>query len=223
MNRFLLSLLSVSLCAVMNLAQGAHNAKAPNGVATRAVERERLELTTAIIRRRACFPNTLDLDLKLSFRNVGAEPIILSKKILLGRIMVSRNPEDAAANKYVTSLRYSLSADGPEPGYGFAPPNLSGFVFLRPGEVYESEENVSLMTYIPAMTAGARSFPKIDFSKGTYFLQIGIGTWPYVADPDRLREKWKNKGFLWTQGLNSAPMPFTADDVEPDTKCPPTE
>jgi hypothetical protein len=89
--------------------------------------------------------------------------------------------------------------------------------------VYESEEKVSLKTYVPAMTAGAKSFPEIDFSRGTYFLQIGVGTWPYVADPDSIREKWKDKGFLWTQGLNSAPMPFTADNAESDIKCPNTE
>jgi hypothetical protein len=224
MNRLLICLLAVSLCAVASFAQGANGTKSQNGIAARADERGRVELTTTIIRRRSCSPNTLGLDLMLSFRNAGAEPVILSKRILLGRIMVSRSPEDAAAGKYLRAIRYSLFADEEKTGSAFeTPTNLSGFVLLRPGEMYKSEENVSLTTYVPAMTAGARSFPEIDFSRGTYFLQLGVGTWPYVADPEPIREKWKANGFLWTQGLNSEPMPFTADNAEPDTRCPHTE
>jgi hypothetical protein len=220
MNQFLICLLAVSLCAAASVAQGAHDAKDLNSVTARADDPERLELSTAIIHRRSCSPNTLGLDLKLSFRNTGAEPVIISKKVLLGGIMVSRSPEDAAARKYVTSLRYSLFADEDVSRSALETPTYpSDFVLLRQGEVYETGENVSFTTYVPAMMAGAKSFPEIDFRKGTYFLQIGVDTWPYVADPDPLREKLKEKGFLWTQDLNSAPMPFTADNAGPDAKC----
>ena len=223
MNRVLICLLAASLCATTSFAQSANGAKAPNDVAARGDTQERVKLTTAIMRRWSCFPGTLNLALKLSFRNAGAEPVILSKRILLGRIMISRNPEDAAAGKYALSLRYTDFAGEDEPGFGFnIPTDLSGFVILRPGEAYESEESVSFTTHLPAVP-GTKPLPEINLTDGTNFLQIEVGTWPYVADPDPIREKWKRKGLLWTQGLLSAPMPFTADEDAPVTKCPPTE
>lgn len=223
MNSVLTCLLAVSLCATVLCARGADDAAARPGVAAQADARERVELTTAIIRRRSCLPKTLDLTLKLRFRNAGEATVILSKRTLLGRILVSRSPEDAAAGKYMWSLRYSDFPGEDDAGFGFnAPTDLTNFVVLRPGEVYESEEGVAFTTRVPAV-AGPRPLPEIDFSDGTYFLQLGFLTWPYVADPAPLREKWKGKGFLWTRGLLSEPMPFTTDKDEPITKCPPTE
>lgn len=214
MRTFLLCLLALSLYAVTGYAQEA--------VGARADERGRVELTTSIIRQRSCLPNTLNLDLRLSFRNTGTEPVILSKKSLQARMMISRSAEEAAAGKYARSLSYSLFANEDRTGSDFnAPTDLSGYVILRPGEVYESEDNVGLTTYEPAMTVGPRSFPEVDFTKGTHFLQIGVLTWPYGDDPAPLREQWKTKGVLWTKGLNSAPMPFTVDDASRgQSKCP---
>jgi len=224
MNNVPTCLLAVLLCAATSLAQRANHAdEARSGVAAQAAARERVELTTAITRRRSCLPYTLELALKLRFRNSGEAPVILSKKALLGRIIVSRSPEDAAAGKHMQSLRYTDHPGQDEPGFGSdAPPDLTNFVVLRPGEVYESEESVPLMTYIPGAN-GPRPLPEIDFSSGTYFLQIGVLTWPYVADPGPIRGEWKDKGSLWTQGLLSAPMPFTTDKDEPLAECPPAE
>jgi hypothetical protein len=221
MNSVLTCLLAVSLCAGTSFARGANDPKSPYDVAARADARGRVELTTTIIRQWSCFPDSLELALKLSFRNAGAEPVILSKRILLGRIIVSRTPEDAAARKYELSLRYTDFPGEDEPGFGFnTPTDLTNFVVLRPGEVYESEESVSFMTYLPALHR-PRPHPEVDLRDGIHFLQIGVGTWPYVADADPIQDKWKDKGLLWTQGLLSAPMPFTADKDEPATKCPP--
>ena len=215
MNGVLTCLLAVSICAATSFAQGANNAKSQNGLAAR----ERLELTTAITRRWSCSPGTLNLALKLSFRNAGEAPVILSKRVLMGRVMVSRNPEDAAARKYLLSLRYSDFADKDEPGFGFnTPTDLSGFVVLHPGELYESAESVSFTTHIPGLQ-GPRPLPEVDFSSGRYLLQIGVGTWPYVADAAPIRERWKDKGSLWTRDLLSEPMPFTTDKDEPVIKC----
>lgn len=219
MNSVLTYLLAVSLCAATSFAQGANKAQAPSGVDARADAPERLELTTTVISRRSCAPLTLQLALRLSFRNAGQVPVILSKRILMSRVMVSRSPEDAAARKYLLSLRYSGFAGEDEPGFGFnTPTDLSGFVVLRPGEVYESEESVSFTTHIPALH-GPRPLPEVDFSSGTYLLQIGVGTWPYVADAAPIRERWKDRGFLWMRDLLSEPMPFTTDKDEPVIKC----
>lgn len=105
------------------------------------------------------------------------------------------------------------------PGDGFDTPDLSRFVVLRQGEVYESEERISIPTHLVSMPR-ARPFPEINLSGGTHLLQVVVGTWPYVADPKPLRKEWKGKGFLWTDGLLSEPMPFKLDKDEPITNCP---
>ena len=90
---------------------------------------------------------------------------------------------------------------------------------LRQGEVYEFEESISIPTRVVS-DPRARPFPEINLRGGTHLLQIAVGTWPYVADPEPIQREWKGKGFLWTDGLLSEPMPFTVDKDEPITKCP---
>jgi hypothetical protein len=131
--------------------------------------------------------------------------------------MVSRNLDDAAAKKYEMSIRYSDFDVGP--GDGFYPPHLSRFVVLRQGEVYESEESISIPTSLFS-DPRAKPFPEIGISEGTHLLEIVVGTWPYIADPKPNRKDWKGKGLLWTKSLLSEPMPFTVDKNEPITKCP---
>lgn len=223
MNHLLNCLLAFSLCATTGLAQRANDVKSPISVATSIEVQKQLELTTTIVRRWSCGPGSLSLTLKLSFRNAGTESIILSKRILMGRIMVSRNLDDAAAKKYSLSLRYTEFAGENEPGFGFnTPTDLSGFVVLRPKEVYESEESISIPTRLVALP-GTKPLPEVDLSDGTHLLQIEVGSWPYVADPAPIRQSWKDKGYLWTRGLLSTAMSFTVKKDEPVTKCPASE
>jgi hypothetical protein len=174
-------------------------------------------LTTGIVDQWSCGPGSLVLKLKLSIRNTGGGPVILSRTVLFGNIMVSRDAEAAAARKYELSYRYSdFSSD---PDFGLNPPELSGFVVLRPGEVYEpAAEEVSIPTYWPALT-GSKPRPAVNLQDGTHYLRIGIGTWPYIAESGPFRRAWKAKGVLWSQGLLSEPMPFAVNQKQPAVNC----
>lgn len=131
--------------------------------------------------------------------------------------MVSRNLDDAAAKKYALSIRYSDFDPGP--GDGFYTPDLSRFVLLRQGRgIRIRGEHFFPDSF--SLRAPARPFPENNISEGTHLLQVVVCTWPYVADPKPIRKEWKGKGFLWTAGLLSEPMPFTVDKDEPITKCP---
>lgn len=217
MKSILTCLLSVLLYATAVFAQQPADTKVETRPAALADTKEQLVFTTSIVKRSSCGPNHLALDLKLRFQNTGKNPVILSKKIFIGSFMVSRNLDDAAAKKYALSIRYSDFDVGP--GDGFYTPDLSRFVLLRQGEVYEFEQSVSFPTRSVSVP-GAKPFPEIDISDGTHLLQIVVGTWPYVADPKPNRKEWKGKGLLWTKSLLSEPMPFTVDKNEPITKCP---
>ena len=218
MKLILTCLLSALLCTPAAFAQRVpgENGRTESGAQTTA--RGQLQLTTSIIKHWSCGPGNLSLALKLSFRNAGTEPVILSKRILMGGLMVSRDLDDAAAKKYELSLRYTdYSA---EPGFGFkSPTDLSAFSILRPGEVYESEEHVSVPTHLGEQPA-ADPRRGLQLSDGTHYLQITVGTWPYVAPAAPLRRKWRDKGLLWSQGLVSSPMPFTVDRNQPAIPCP---
>lgn len=200
------------------VAQQPTDTKVKTGPAALADTKERLVLTTSIVKRSSYGPNSLGLDLKLRFQNTGKDPVILSKKTFIGGFMVSRNLDDVAAKKYALSLRYTDFDVGPEGGF-YPPTDLSRFVVLRQGEVYESEESISVPTLLVSVP-GAKPFPRTGIGEGAHLLQIVVGTWPYIADPEPIQEEWKRKGFLWTDGLLSEPMPFTVDKNEPITKCP---
>lgn len=192
MKSILTCLLSVLLYATAVLAEKPTDTKVRTGPAALADTKKQLVFTTIIVKQWSCGPNQLGLALKLRFKNTGKNPVILSKKIFIGSFMVSRNLDDAAAKKYALSIRYSDFDVGP--GDGFYTPDLSRFVLLRQGEVYESEESISFPTRLVS-EPGARPFPEIDISEGTHLLQIVVGTWPYVADPKPIRKEWKGKVF----------------------------
>jgi len=216
MKSILTCLLSVLVYATLVVAQKPTDTKVKTRPAARAETTRQLVFTTSIVNREYCGPNQFALTLKLSIKNTGKDPIILSKKIFIGSFMVSRNLDDAAAKKYALSFRYSDFDVGP--GDGFFTPDLSRFILLRQGEVYESQESISIPTLLVSMP-GARPFPEVNLSGGTHLLQIVVGTWPYVADSKPFQKEWKGKGFLWSGGLLSEPMPFTINKDEPITNC----
>jgi hypothetical protein len=180
----------------------------------------RLVLTTGIVKRRSCGYGHLGLTLKLTFRNTGQEPIILDRRSTVGTFMVSRDLAAAATRKYEESIRYTDFPDLGEGEFGYdAPTNLSNFIILGVGEVFETEAHVSITTdHVPP--PAARRGKEIHLEAGTHFLQVGVGTWYYVAESEPVRKKWGDKGYLWSEGLISEPMPFEVRRDLPIVECP---
>jgi hypothetical protein len=169
----------------------------------------KLQLTTIILEQKSCSPDHLGLTLRLTLRNVGQTPVILSKQTAISRIIVSADLPAATNKRYEQDLRY----DDPGTTSGFDLPLLADFRILKPGELIEFEEPVSV--YLFNEKRRAEQF----LSEGSHLLQVDVGTWPYIANPISFRRKWQDKGYLWFEGTTSEPMWFTIKKDRPLTKC----
>lgn len=169
----------------------------------------KLQLTTIILEQKSCSPDHFGLRLRLTLRNVGQAPVILPKQTAISRIMVSADLLAATNKRYEQDLRY----DDPGASSGFDSPLLGDFTILKPGELIEFEEPVSV--YLFNEKSRAEQFLK----EGSHLLQVDVGSWPYVANPTSFRRKWKHKGYLWFEGITSEPMWFTIEKDRPLTKC----
>jgi hypothetical protein len=179
--------------------------------AERARSKAQLQLTTTVMQQRACSTYELGFKLKLMFRNVGNEPIILDRRVATAGVMVSRDLKAAEARKYEQVERYDLMD---EPDIDFAAPNLSTFVILQPGEVFEAATSVSV-----SLDDGTPTF-KNSLRTGIHFIQVGAVTWrATLAKPGSFRRKWRDKGYLWSEPVTSIPMQFTVDSDRRVAKC----
>jgi hypothetical protein len=123
--------------------------------------------------------------------------------------MVSRDLTAASKKEYEQDLRY----DDPGANTGLDSPLFSDFAIVEPGKPLEFEEPVSV--YLFNEKRQAERF----LNEGLHFLQVDVGSWPYVADPTFFRKKWSDKGYLWFEGITSEPMPFTIEKDRPVVKC----
>jgi hypothetical protein len=176
----------------------------------RAGSKARLQLTTTIIRRVSCSPDLFGLSLRLTFRNSGSEAVIIDKRSFWVRSLISTSVQAAGAKKYIDWSRGDMWGSLP-----FGPTDLSDFVILKPGEVYDFEKE----TRTSFMVSDDPANPFHRLRPGDYFLQIEVATWAYLDDARPFRQRWKDKGYLWSEGLTSEPMPFTIEQSRPIEKC----
>ena len=200
-------LILVGTSAGIILAQTTTDSR--NHALFRNLPKARLQLTTSILERKSCSRDHFGLRLRLTVRNVGEEPVILHKQRAISRIMVSINLAAASKKQYEQDLRY----DDPTASSGLDSPLFSDFTIVKPGELVEFEEPVSV--YLFNEKRKAERF----LNEGIHFLQVDVGSWPYIADPTAFRKKWSDKGYLWFEGLTSDPMPFTIEKDRPVVKC----
>jgi hypothetical protein len=168
-------------------------------------------LTTTIISRVSCSPDLFGLSLRLTFRNSGSEPVIIDKRSFWVRSLVSSSYKTAAAGKYIDWSRGDMWGSMP-----LRPTDLSDFVILNPGELYDSEKE----TRSSFMVSDDPANPFHRLRPGSYFLQIDVATWAYMENAGPFRKAWREKGYLWSEGITSEPMPFTIEKDRAIVKCP---
>ena len=170
----------------------------------------RLELTLAIVKGFSCSPELFTLRMRFTFKNTGSGPVMVHKRSFLVRSLVSTSPRAAAAGKYIMESRGDMWGMFP-----FRPTDLSNFAILGPGEVYalDDERESFFVSDDPAN-------PHRRLRPGNYFLQVEVVTWPYLDKPRPFRNKWKDTGYLWSEGITSQPMPFTIEKNRPIVSCP---
>ncbi len=167
-----------------------------------------LELTASIIDQRYCSDGGLIFTLRYNFRNKKGETILFDKRSsLVSGYTISRNAQLAAAGKHKRSVHYLLGIDGKlmtlDPN-----PDISQFVTLKAGESYSSDHEFRVLG----------SDKKLE--PGGYVLQFSVETWHYPAASNiAWREKWRDKGYLWTNFLTSRPMPFVIDKHPEFVQC----
>ena len=167
-----------------------------------------LELTASIIDQRYCSDGGLIFRLRYNFRNKKGETILFDKRSsIVPGYEISRNAQLAAAGKHKISVHYLLGIDGKlltlDPN-----PDISQFVTLKAGESYSSDHEFRVLG----------SDEKLE--PGGYVLQFSVITWNYEAASNiAWREKWRDKGYLWTNFLESQPMPFVMDKHPEFVQC----
>jgi hypothetical protein len=172
----------------------------------------KLQFTTSIIQERSCSSTILSLDLRFTFKNIGNEPVILDKQSFVTRTLVSSSLQAAAAKRYEATTRSDVFADT-FPG---SPQDISAFAVIGPGETYDLHTEQTRVSFL--VREGMQD--STDYLRsGTYFLQVEIATWSYLADAKQFRERWKSTGLLWSEGLISQPMSFVVERNRTISKC----
>jgi len=195
-------LLLVAGCALELCTSSAHIRQDSLRSAKQDAVGPKLQFTTDVIERKQYPSGYVGFTLRLTFKNTGSTPLILSKQCFLLRVMVSRGYEAATAKRYesVSTSEY-MGAIPPRD----EPLDIADFVTLKPGEEYTLDKGIGSFK----VQEGEGIPPKGEFARGEHYLQLDVSTWSYLSDPARFRRKWRSQGFLWYETLRSQPMSFT--------------
>lgn len=171
---------------LMSVGEDAHHAK--------------LKLTTSIVDEHYCADGRLHYSLSFKFTNAGQQSVILDRfRPVVSGYMISGSERAASARKFQAHARTLLGLD--EEGMD-SQSNLdeSRFIVLELGNSYEVTEKFSL---------SIKDHQGRRLRSGRHFLQVVVLTWYHPRTSNiEWREKWRQKGYLWSDSLSSDPMPF---------------
>jgi hypothetical protein len=191
---------------------------APSTPAQPKAPKPPLELTAAIVSQSYCSINpeaaSLQLTVKVRYRNLGTERLILYKG---HDLFFQTRIRSAAANPagpyevWVLNSRYFDEEF--EPIEQDSPGKV--FLTLSPGSVYERE----ILVGVPLMSSKAVRGDSAIYG-GEHTLQLSVSTWyKSRALGQKLRQQWQRKGLLWIDGLVSAPVRFKARTPDAMQSC----
>ncbi|HSP63056.1 MAG TPA: hypothetical protein VLQ90_08755 [Pyrinomonadaceae bacterium] len=166
-----------------------------------------LELTAEIISQSYCAASsdslTLEMDLKVRYRNVGNQKLILYQGHDLfyqTRIRAASGPQPYEV-LFLNSRYFDQefeSIDQAVPG--------KVFVSLSPGSVYERKLLVGIALAPEGVERGNSAI-----APGDHTLQLIVSTWYKPRSlAEKLRQQWAQKGLLWFDPLVSVPIHFLA-------------
>ena len=158
----------------------------------------------------------LHIRLRLRFENAGARKLILYRGAnIFFQVAVRSDLERQPPTQYevkTTSARY-LQRE-PEALEGRSPGR--DFVVLAPGQRHQFEVGVSL-----PVVRGGRTPGRGEVAAGEHLMVVKVSTWyESKALGEKLRERWKKAGLLWTTPVTSEPVPFAAGPGPPSGRCP---
>ncbi|MDT4896763.1 MAG: hypothetical protein QOH25_1840 [Acidobacteriota bacterium] len=178
-----------------------------------------LQLTTNIISQRLCRVNAsgdaLQMTLQLRYTNTGRQKLILYKgNRLFYQIFISSSGEAAAARRNELRMTHARYYDE-QPERIVSPTPGSVFTILSPGSSYETRQIIS----VPVAREGEGVF-NVSISAGEHVLHLTSSTW-YESKKiaEDLRERWRGRGFLWTDPLASNSVALVVDKNRPAAMC----
>jgi hypothetical protein len=170
-----------------------------------------LKLTTSLVSQKFCVGDAevsmLHMNLRLRYSNAGERPIILDKgSNVAPTFLVSGSVADALAGK----RELIQSADivtSEEPRFTKNQLLDESFVVLAKGSFFETNCEV-----VVGFAVDDQNPPNGTIKKGDHVLQIQVITWwESLALAEELSTKWKRRGYLWHEVVQSEPMPFKID------------
>jgi hypothetical protein len=168
-----------------------------------------LELTAEIVSQSYCAVNensaSLELKLRLSFRNVGNQKLILYKGHDLFYQTKIRSAPGNPSGSYEVWVVNSRYFDQEVEAIDQTSPSKV-FTTLSPGAVYATEILIGVGVVNERVDRGD-SFIR----SGDHTLQLIASTWYQSrAMAQKLRQAWQRKGLLWSDPLDSRPIHFLA-------------
>ena len=178
-----------------------------------------LQLTTRIVGQQRCaVSSSLDvvrLTLLLSYANGGREKLILYRgSRLFFQVFISRTGDEASARKNELRTTHARYFDEqPERILASVPGNV--FVTLSPGASYEIRQVISV-----PVAPDVNSKFNVSIAEGSHVLHVTSSTW-YESRKlaEDLRQRWRARGFLWTDPLASNPIAFSVDVHRSAGRC----
>src|SRR5689334_1177249 len=138
-----------------------------------------LSVSLEIVKQSYCHVDldsfSVKMDVKVRFKNVANQPVILSRQIKSPRIIRVSKSVEAAKNGNVEYEPHidEFTREIPSlPKFGNLP-DAHRFIVLKPGESYEV--TVPSGVFGTMKPAGGRGL----LARGTHVLQLGVSTWPY--------------------------------------------
>lgn len=178
--------------------------------------RTALQLDTSVVETRYCSPSNLEVNLRLEFKNTGAAVLLFPKNsLVMSRYMVSRTLKAASRKDYELDVSPMVNtALMPKLDTEAAFDNL-GFEILKPGDSYATNRKfrIPFVSHRHAVTQDS-------LRPGDYFLQIKV--WTSYESPlvvEKLRSRWRQEGYLWSDPLTSSPMPFAIPRKQKVSQC----
>ncbi len=166
-----------------------------------------LELSVQIVSQSYCAINeksaVLELQLKLRFRNVGKQKLILYKGhdlFFQSKILSAPGNPSGPYGVWLVNSRYFDEEvepiDQPSPS--------QVFLTLSPGKTWVKEMTIAVGVVDASVERGDSSI-----RAGDHTLQLVVSMW-YKSRllAQKLREQWQKIGLLWTDPLSSVPIPF---------------
>jgi hypothetical protein len=177
----------------------------------------KLEVETSVIEATTCIDSSgsgvrSDLTLQAVFKNVGRCPIILDKGSgTIGGQKIYHSLQNGQVNTIEYDMRLTIHVISEKPTREGAMPS-SSFIILQPQEKYQGKAETRLLIDYPKQYG--------HFSADTHYLQFGMWTTDgTLNNRDELRARWKEIGYLWTEGATTKPMEIRFPKLESIKNC----